>query len=187
MSFLRNLHPVFQSGCTNLHSQHITSSLVHVGGSVSWASSFSSGYDLAVCEFGPHIRLCADSSEPRACFRFYVSLSLCPSPTRARALSLSLSKNKHLMGAWVAQSVGQATTAQVMIWRSVSSSPMSGSVLTAQSLEPASVSMSPSLSAPPPLMLALYLSQTSKKNFFKSAKPLPTSLMLVIGVEISSR
>ena len=33
----------------------------------------------------------ADSSEPGACFGFYVSLSLCPSPFHARALSLSLS------------------------------------------------------------------------------------------------
>ena len=35
--------------------------------------------------------LCTDSSEPGACFRFCVSLSLCPSPARARSLSLSLS------------------------------------------------------------------------------------------------
>ena len=48
-------------------------------------------------------------------------------------------------GAWVAQSVGQPTSAQVMISRSVSSSPASGSVLTAQSLEPVSDSVSPSL------------------------------------------
>ena len=27
-----------------------------------------------------HVRLCADNSEPGACFRFYASLSLCPSP-----------------------------------------------------------------------------------------------------------
>ena len=42
----------------------------------------------------PHVRLCADSSEPEACFRFCVSLSLCPS--LAHVLSLSPSKiNKH--------------------------------------------------------------------------------------------
>ena len=58
-------------------------------------------------------------------------------------------------GAWVAQSVKHLTLTQVMISRSVSSSPASGSVLTAQSLEPASDSLSPSLSAPPPLMLCL--------------------------------
>ena len=40
-------------------------------------------------------------------------------------------------GAWVAQSVKRLTSAQVMILRSVSSSPVSGSVLTARSLEPA--------------------------------------------------
>ena len=58
-------------------------------------------------------------------------------------------------GAWVAQSVEHPTSAQVMISRFVSSSPASGSVLTAQSLEPASDSVSPSLSAPPLLMLCL--------------------------------
>ena len=50
-----------------------------------------------------------------------------------------------LRGTWVAQSVGHPTSAQVMISRSVSSSPTSGSVLTAQSLEPVSDSVSPSL------------------------------------------
>ena len=59
-------------------------------------------------------------------------------------------------GACVAQSVGHSTSAQVMISRFVSSSPVLGSVLTAQSLEPASDSVSPSLSAPPPLVLCLY-------------------------------
>ena len=61
--------------------------------------------------------------------------------------------------AWVAQSVGRPTSAHVMISRSVSSSPVSGSVLTAQSLKPASDSVSPSLSDPPPFMLCLSLSQ----------------------------
>ena len=44
-------------------------------------------------------------------------------------------------GAWVAQSVGRLTSAQVMISQFVSSSPVSGSVLgsvlTVRSLEPA--------------------------------------------------
>ena len=56
--------------------------------------------------------------------------------------------------------VGEATDFnQVTILRSVSSSPASGSGLMAQSLEPASDSVSPSLSAPPLLMLCLSLSQ----------------------------
>ena len=66
-------------------------------------------------------------------------------------------------GAWVAQSVKHPTLAQVMISWFVSSSPESGSVLTGQSLEPASDSVSPSLSAPPLLTLCLSLS-LSKKN-----------------------
>ena len=48
-------------------------------------------------------------------------------------------------GAWVAQSVKHLTLAQVIISHSVSSSPASGSVRTARSLEPASDSVSPSL------------------------------------------
>ena len=48
---------------------------------------------------------------------------------------------KENRGAWVAQSVERPTSAQVMILRFVSSSPALGSVLTAQSLEPASDSV----------------------------------------------
>ena len=75
----------------------------------------------------------------------------------SHSLSLCLSKiNKH-RGAWVAQSVKRSTSAQVTISWSMSSSLVSGSGLTAQSLEPASDSVSPSLSAPPPFMLCLCL------------------------------
>ena len=56
-----------------------------------------------------------------------------------------LLKKMQSWGAWVAQLVKRPTSAQVMILRSVSSSPTSGSVLTAQSLEPVSDSVSPSL------------------------------------------
>ena len=66
-----------------------------LGGSVGWASDFGSDHDLTVREFEPRVGLCADSSEPGACFWFCVSLSLCPSPIHA--LSLSVSKiNKML-------------------------------------------------------------------------------------------
>ena len=41
-----------------------------LGGSVGYASHFGSGHDLAVREFEPRVGLCADSSEPGACFRF---------------------------------------------------------------------------------------------------------------------
>ena len=61
--------------------------------------------------------------------------------------------------AWVAQSVERPTLAQIMILWFMNSSPALGSVLTAQSLEPALDSVSPSLSAPPLLMLCLSLSQ----------------------------
>ena len=60
----------------------------------------------------------------------------------------------------MAQSVERLTSAQVMISLFPSSSPTSGSVLTGQSLEPASDSVSPSLSAPPRLVLFLSLKIT---------------------------
>ena len=59
----------------------------------------------------------------------------------------------------MAQSVKRLTLAQVTISWFVSSSPASGSVLIAQSLDPALDSVSPSLSAPPLLTLCLPLSQ----------------------------
>ena len=47
-----------------------------VGGSVGQVPHFGSGHGLAVHGFEPLIRLCVDSSEPGACFRFSVSPSL---------------------------------------------------------------------------------------------------------------
>ena len=47
--------------------------------------------------------------------------------------------------AWVSQSAGRPTSAQVMISHSMGSSPASGSVPTAQSLEPVADSVSLSL------------------------------------------
>ena len=64
-------------------------------------------------------------------------------------------KEKNYQGASVAQPVKHPTSAQVMITQFVSSSPTSDSVLTAQSPEPASDSVSPSCSAPPMLMFCL--------------------------------
>ena len=57
-------------------------------------SDSSSGHNLMVHKFQPCFGLCADSSEPGDCFRFCVSLSLCP---YCAYISVSLSqKNKHL-------------------------------------------------------------------------------------------
>ena len=63
--------------------------------------------------------------------------------------------NIRVWGAWVAQPVMRPTSAQVMISQFVGSSHVSGSVLTALSLEPASDSVYPSLSAPLPFTLHL--------------------------------
>ena len=60
-------------------------------------SNFSSGQDLAVHEFEPCIRLCADSSEPGACFGFCVSLSLCPSSAHTLSVSQKLVSIKKIV------------------------------------------------------------------------------------------
>ena len=71
----------------------------------------------------------------------------------------SICKETPCRGAWVAQSVGHPPLARVTIPWLVSSSPRSGSVLIARSLEPPLDSVSHSLSAPPLLLLLLYVSQ----------------------------
>ena len=68
---------------------------------------------------------------------------------------------KNYRGTWVAQSVERLTSAQVMTLYSVSSSPTSGSVQAARSLEPAFDSVSPSLSLPLPCS-SLSLSKINK-------------------------
>ena len=61
-------------------------------GAPGWRSRLSvrlqPGHNLTVHEFEPRVGLCADGSEPGACFRFCVSLSLCPSPVHALSLSV---------------------------------------------------------------------------------------------------
>ena len=54
-----------------------------LGGSVSWTSDFGSGHDLIVRGFEPRIGLCADSSEPGACFGFCLLLPLPLPPLRS--------------------------------------------------------------------------------------------------------
>ena len=71
-------------------------------------------------------------------------------------------KIQTLRSVLVAQSVECPTSAQVMISQLMSSSPASGSVLTAQNLEPASYFVPPYLSAPPPLTLCVCLSLKCK-------------------------
>ena len=67
----------------------------------------------------------------------------------------------------MARLVKRLTSAQVMISRSVSSGPVSGSGLTAQSLEPVLDSVSPSLCPSPVHTLSLSLSKINiKKKFF---------------------
>ena len=70
-------------------------------------------------------------------------------------------------GSWVAQPVEHLTLAQVTISQLMSSSPVLGSALTAQSLEPASDSVSPSLFAPPLLALSLSLSLSKINEHLK--------------------
>ena len=89
----------------------------------------------------------------------------CPSPVHIHRLvsfwlippEILFAKIVMVWGAWVALSVERPTSAQVLISRFVGSSPASGSVPTARSLEPASDSVSPSLPGPSPLTLCLSL------------------------------
>ena len=73
-------------------------------------------------------------------------------------------------GAWVAQLVKRWTWAQVTISRFMGSSPMSGSVLTALSLEPASDSVTPSLSASPLPVVCLSVCLSQKQINIKKKK-----------------
>ena len=93
--------------------------------------------------------------DPRFCQPSSLSPSLPPS-----SLPSCNIKNFFRWGSWVAQSVKGLTSARVMILQFVSSSPVSGSALTAQSLEPASDSGSPPLS----LSLPHSHSVSQKKN-----------------------
>ena len=66
-----------------------------------------------------------------------------------------INKKENIWDTRMAQSVKHPSAAQVMISWFVSSNPRLGSVLTAQSLEPASDSVFPSLPAPPLLVFSL--------------------------------
>ena len=72
--------------------------------------------------------------------------------------------NAQVSGApgWLSQ-LSVLTSPQIMISQLVSLSPVSGSVLTAQSLEPASDSVSPSLSLCPSPSHALFVSLSLSK------------------------
>ena len=71
-------------------------------------------------------------------------------------------------GPWMARSAECLTLVQVMISQFVGSSPASSSELAVQSMEPASDSVPPSLSVPPPLVLFLSLSLSKLSKHFKN-------------------
>ena len=83
----------------------------------------------------------------------------------------------------MAQSVKHLTSAQVMISWFVTLSPSSGSVLTAQNLEPALDSVSPSLPLPcsRSLSLSLSLSKMNRLKIIFSNLLLETYLTLFFG------
>ena len=50
---------------------------------------------VMISQFEPHVRLCADSSEPGPCFGFFVSLSVCPSSAHSLSLkNINIKKKK---------------------------------------------------------------------------------------------
>ena len=95
----------------------------------------------------------------------------------------------HFWGHMGAQLLKPLASAQVMISRFMGSSPAWGSVLTARSLEPASDSVFPSLSAPPQLALSLEKikikmsikknNKTKKKNRLSLVKGRPQWVLIV--------
>ena len=81
---VNNLPVLFSGNMGIFRGVWVVGSLKHL------TLDFSSGHDLTVCEFKPHVRqLCIGSVEPAW---DSLSLSLCPSPTHFLFLSLSLSK-----------------------------------------------------------------------------------------------
>ena len=91
----------------------------------------------------------------------------------------SLLKNMYFWATWVAWSIRHLTSAQFMISQFMSSSLTSGSVLTAQSRESTSDSVSPSLSVPPLHMLCLCLSLSKIKRNIKKIHIFPENLLSV--------
>ena len=91
-----------QAGAATLeNSMEVPQKLkIELSGAPGWRSRLSvrlqPGHNLAVREFEPRVRLWADGSEPGACFRSCVSLSLCPSPVRALSLSVPKIKIKKI-------------------------------------------------------------------------------------------
>ena len=55
-----------------------------------WIKFPTSGHSLTVCGFEPLLHLCADDSEHGACFKYCVSLSVCPFPTCVLSVCLSV-------------------------------------------------------------------------------------------------
>ena len=94
-------------------------------------------------------------------------LSLCPVQSKqATENKFSVKLLFYRAPGWLSR-LSVLTSAQVMISRFVGSSPALGSVLTAQSLESASASFSPSLSTPLQLLLCLSKINKCLKNFCK--------------------
>ena len=122
---------------------------------ISWFVSFSpeSGSVLTAQSLEPTSDSVSPLSLPLPCS---CSVSFCFSIINKTLRIIS-------RGAWVAQSVERPTSAQVMISPLVSSSPASGSVLTAQSLEPASDSVSPSPSLTLPRSCSVSLCLKNKR------------------------
>ena len=98
-----------------------------------------------------------------------------------------MSLENSVWGACVAQSVKHPTLTQVMTSGFVGLSPVLCSMLTAQSLEPASDSVSPSLSAPPALSAPppLYLPKIKNiKKLFKKFSEMVINLKILKHCEV---
>ena len=124
-------------------------------------------------------------------FHSLQTAKLSPLPSNPRTHSYLQSKSNS-RGTWVAQSVKPLTSAQVMISRLVSSSPVSGSVPTAQSLEPASDSVSPSFSVPfllrtsAQVMISQFIGSSPAWGSVLTVQSLPQIFCLPLSLPVSS-
>ena len=87
--------------------------------------------------------------------KYWLIESLCCTPETIISIKKENLKEGQAPGWLSGLSIQLLISTQDTILEFVGLSPSSGSVLTAQSLEPALDSVSPSLSVPPPLMLCL--------------------------------
>ena len=140
--------------------KHLTSPQVMISHNMGWSPT--SGSVLTALSLEPALESVSPSPSPSAPPLLTLNLSLFSKKEKKRNIKTKFLKINFFGGAWVAQLVERLTSAQVMILQLLSLSPVSSSVLTALSLEPASDSVSPFPSPTHTLSLCLCFSLSQK-------------------------